>query len=137
MTAIDQAESLLRACGGRVTPARRRVLAALLQAPQALTHHELECALAEQEALDRVTLYRVLEWLVRQGLAHKIAGEDRIWRFNAVATPAHRHAHFHCLRCHRVFCLETLPTPAELHLPEGFSAEGVELTVAGRCPHCA
>jgi Fur family ferric uptake transcriptional regulator len=133
------AETLIRR-QGRVTPARARVLAALLDAPRALTHCELERQLGEADTLDRVTLYRVLEWLVEQGLAHKIAGEDRVWRFNSSAgeTPkeAHRHAHFRCLRCGQVYCLEGANTEFPLDLPTGFLAEGVELTVTGRCPEC-
>ena len=38
----SQAESLIRATGARLTRARTRVLAALLAAERALTHHEVE-----------------------------------------------------------------------------------------------
>lgn len=136
MDTVDQAATLIRARGGRVTPARVSVLATLLEASRALTHHELERELARPEPLDRVTLYRVLDWLVRENLAHKIAGDDRVWRFNAIGAETHRHAHFRCVSCHKVFCLENLGTGFALDLPEGFRAEGVELTVEGRCPRC-
>ncbi len=135
MDAFPQAESLIRARQGRATPARLRVLATLLAAPRALTHHELETALGEP--FDRVTLYRVLDWLVKERLAHKIAGDDRVWRFNAVAAQTHPHAHFRCTGCGKVFCLENLSTSFALDLPTGFRAEHVDLTVAGRCPNCA
>jgi len=139
MDALTQAETLIRRLG-RVTPARTRVLAALLAAPRALTHGELEQQLGEIDPLDRVTLYRVLDWLVQESLAHKIAAEDRVWRFNASASEnpsqAHHHAHFRCSQCGKVFCLEGMSTAFALNLPEGFRAEGVELTVAGRCPAC-
>ncbi len=132
---------MIRRHGGRLTPARSRVLEALLAAPRALTHGELEQQLAAPDPLDRVTLYRVLDWLVQEGLAHKIAGEDRVWRFNASLsenpTRAHHHAHFRCTRCGRVFCLESLSTAFALNLPDGFRADAVELTVAGNCPECA
>ena len=59
---------LIRRTGARATPARVRVLQLLRVAPAALTRHEIEQALADQ-ALDRVTLYRVLEWLVESGFA--------------------------------------------------------------------
>lgn len=135
MDTLAQAEALIRARGGRLTPARVRVLATLLNAPRALTHHELEHELSAP--LDRVTLYRVLDWLVQETLAHKIAGDDRVWRFNAIAAETDRHAHFRCMSCHRVFCLENLGTGFALNLPAGFRAEGVALTVDGRCPRCA
>jgi Fur family ferric uptake transcriptional regulator len=57
----------------------------LLDALCALSHHDVEAGMREiGEHFDRVTLYRVLEWLVVQGLAHKVAAEDRSWRFNAI-----------------------------------------------------
>ena len=109
------AESALITLQERPTPARVAVLNALIATPTALTH--LEIAAATQTAgstLDRVTLYRVLDWLVDKGLAHKIAGEDRVWRFNAM-TPngqdshaTHEHAHFHCSQCGWLYCLDDL-----------------------------
>lgn len=139
MDELHRAEALIRP-QGRLTPMRARVLAALLEAPRALTHNELERQLGEAAPLDRVTLYRVLDWLVQEGLAHKIAGEDRIWRFNANAGPStdhtHSHAHFHCRVCGKVYCLEGISTAFALNLPDGFHAEGVDLTVSGRCPEC-
>lgn len=137
MDELHRAQALIRP-QGRLTPSRARVLAALLEAPRALSHAELERQLGETTPLDRVTLYRVLDWLVQEGLAHKIAGEDRIWRFNAMTTAAepHRHAHFRCLSCGKVYCLEEIGTEFALNLPAGFRAEGVDLTVSGHCPDC-
>lgn len=125
---------------GRVTPARVAVLARLFAARRALSHADLEAMLGGD--LDRVTLYRVLDWLVRQGLAHRIGGEDRIWRY--AAAPAtdedprtHAgHAHFHCVVCARVYCLPDLqPVPAS-SLPPGFHVHKAELSLHGRCPQC-
>jgi hypothetical protein len=33
--------------------------------------------------LDRVTAYRVLRWLEQHGVAHRLADEERVWRFSA------------------------------------------------------
>lgn len=129
--------ALLAKAGARITPAREAVLDILLAAPRALSHQEVELAARERGlSADRVTLYRVLDWLVNQRIAHKIEGRDRIWRFNAVATDDHAHAHFHCTRCGRVFCLE-LPQPSIAPaLPPGFRFERAELTLEGSCPEC-
>lgn len=121
---------------GRSTPARVRVLDCLLRATNALTHGELEERLARDGTLDRVTLYRVLDWLVEQGLAHKIAGEDRVWRFNAVGREEHGHAHFRCTRCGQVFCLDGLRPSFALALPPGYVFGSAELTIQGLCPAC-
>jgi Fur family ferric uptake transcriptional regulator len=56
------------------------VLALLLEAEQALTHGEVEAELGSSQGINRVTLYPILEWLARRQIAHKIAGEDRLWR---------------------------------------------------------
>lgn len=133
----EQAEALIRGTGARVTAPRIEVLAALLAAERALTHLELEQRIERGRGMDRVTIYRVLEWLTGQDLAHRIAGDDRTWRFNA-AGHAHDgdHAHFQCSACSTVFCLESYsPNPA-LRLPRGFRPQQVELTVRGLCAKC-
>ncbi|MDP5007529.1 MAG: transcriptional repressor, partial [Glaciimonas sp.] len=65
---------------------------------------------------DRVTLYRALDCLTDAGLAHKIAGDDRVFLYSASAEFAgnidslpraqHQHGHFKCTRCAKVFCLD-------------------------------
>jgi Fur family ferric uptake transcriptional regulator len=129
------AEALIRP-HGRATPARLQVLEVLLAAPHALTHAEVEACLAAPDSPDRVTLYRVLDWLVSNGLAHKVAGDDRVWRFNAVARESHGHAHFHCSRCGQVYCLSELQPAFMLSLPPGYRFEKAELNIQGLCPSC-
>ena len=126
--------------GARATPAREQVLEILLAATRALRHQEIEAAAHEKGLdFDRVTLYRVLDWLVTQRLAHKIEGRDRVWRFNAVnvSETEHGHAHFHCTRCGKVFCLEQLQPSFVLTPPNGFQFEKIELTIQGICPSCS
>lgn len=130
------ARDRIRATGGRVTEARVRVLEFLGGAGRAMTHPEIERALGEAR-LDRVTLYRVLEWLVAQGLAHRIAGDDRVWRFGVAGDAHGGHAHFQCSACGRVLCLpESAVRPPSVRVPKGYRPEAVELTVRGRCAHC-
>jgi len=127
---------LIRRVGARATPARVRVLRLLRAAPAALTHHEIEQALGEL-ALDRVTLYRVLDWLVDSGLAHRHTDAHRMFRFSAAGDGEHAtHTHFRCEACGRVFCLDAAP-PLPPRLPEGFSLSRVELDLRGRCARCA
>lgn len=133
----ERAETLIRGTGARVTAPRIEILAALLAAERALTHQELEQRIERGRGMDRVTIYRVLEWLTAHDLAHRIAGDDRTWRFNA-AGHAHDgdHAHFQCNGCSTVFCLEDFsPSPA-IRLPRGFRPQQVELTVRGLCAKC-
>lgn len=132
------AEEMLRATGERVTNARIEILATLLRADGALTHADIEGSLAEASGIDRVTVYRVLDWLTEKHLAHKIAGDDRVWRFNVAGTDnEHAHAHFKCNCCNRVICLDDLGrgwTPA---LPAGFTPQEIDLTIKGLCAECS
>ncbi len=131
------AERAIRAAGERLTAPRAAVLETLLAARRALTHHEVEAALAPRLAVDRVTVYRVLDWLVAIGLAHRLAGEDRTWRYLASQGDAHAaHAHFMCSRCGRTVCLDGVAVPPRVKTPPGFRPERVEMNVKGLCAGC-
>ena len=136
LTEISALAAQIRRCGARATPARVRVLQFLLAAPGAMTHRDVELALAEVR-LDRVTLYRVLDWLVEAGLAHKHADSSRVFRFSAATAGEHAaHAHFSCDTCGRVFCLDA-EAPKPPLLPDGFSLSRMEVDLRGHCAHCA
>ncbi|MBI5331057.1 MAG: transcriptional repressor [Betaproteobacteria bacterium] len=137
------ASRMLVAAGERVTAARAQVLDLLIATPTALTHQEIaQAARAAGAELDRVTLYRVLDWLVEKGLAHKIAADDRVWRFNALAADApaadrmHEHAHFQCRQCGRLYCLDELHPLFAFSLPQGFRCDHADLTLHGACAAC-
>jgi Fur family transcriptional regulator, ferric uptake regulator len=145
-----RAGELLRGAAVRVTNARVQVLATLLDAPRAYTHHDLQEALS---AMDRVTLYRALDCLTEAGLAHRIAGDDRVFRYSAggeqhaepgpSAGPHHQHGHFKCTRCAKVFCLDSsgeaalLRTALQESLGRGFQSHDIEFTIKGWCADCA
>lgn len=166
------AERRLRNASVRVTAARLRVLSVLINARSACSHQDVQDRLAD---MDRVTLYRALDCLTDAGVAHKIAGDDRVFRYSAGNDPAlasekaaagaaqHEHGHFKCLRCAKVYCLDTgnatllhgmLPDRAERQstarkqlnkvlqetlkqaLGDGFQSHDIELTIKGWCPDC-
>lgn len=167
MSASDTAqlaESQLRQAGVRATQARVLVLSALTHSPNAMSHQDLQDDLPDD--MDRVTLYRALECLTEAGLAHKIAGDDRIFRFSVGAEHSechhagkphapHQHGHFKCTECLRIFCLDgtseagllesVLPTSIknplqnalQQTLGQGFESHDVELTIKGWCAQCA
>lgn len=126
----------IRALGARVTPARVAVLCLLEQAERALSHRDVEEAL--HAGYDRVTLYRVLDWLVDSGLAHRVTDADRVFRFSpakASSVVHDKHAHFRCEACGKVYCLDDVPLPVP-HLPAGFSGKSVEYSISGQCAAC-
>jgi Fur family ferric uptake transcriptional regulator len=143
---VELARDRVRSTGARVTGARVKVLAELLRAGEALAHTELQRRLEHGDAheiLDRVTLYRVLDWLVEAGLAHRVSGPDRVWRFSsqpAAHAPHGHHGHFKCRRCERMFCMKestALARSVRSMLPDGFTGDEVALTVTGLCAECA
>ena len=141
------AEAAIRATGERLTQPRIAVLACLLASGSANSHLDVAGMLADHHAVDRVTVYRVLEWLVNLGIAHRIAGDDRVWRFmvstqaaSAKSAPLGQHghhAHFTCQTCGQTFCLDKATPKIDVKLPKGFRTSEIDLVVRGRCAACA
>ena len=129
-----RARALIEAVHARATLARIAVLDALLDAGRSLSHQEVLQVI--DPPLDRVTAYRVLDWLEEVGIAHRVNAADRILRFSISPQP-HCHAHFQCERCGRVFCLPEAVPPLPESLPAGFLLHEVEMTVKGMCADCA
>jgi Fur family ferric uptake transcriptional regulator len=135
--AADSARELIAARGGRVTRTRVAVIEALQRSAHPLSHDEIGATLdGAGIGHDRVTLYRALDWLVEQGIAQRIAGGERAWRFEIRRGDAHRHAHFHCDRCGQILCLEDVPAAASPALPAGFELDRTELVLHGACADC-
>lgn len=143
-----EARARLMGLRARVTEPRVVVLALMLKARGPLSHQDVMQALSDAGAdVDRVTVYRVLEWLVQCGLAHRLSGEDRVWRYEQAALsglePAPHdphmngaHGHFQCDLCHRLYCLDVPPPAVQAGLPPGFDVRDIDLTVRGVCAAC-
>ena len=129
---------LLSQVSGRRTTNRESVLSILLSAPTALNHQNIE-EIAKQRglSLDRVTLYRTLDWLIEQGIAHRIASVNRAWYFSAVAHPKTQpHAHFHCKKCEQIYCLEEVHATPLNNLPKDYQLDEADLSLQGQCVSC-
>jgi Fur family transcriptional regulator, ferric uptake regulator len=143
---IPEAEATLRATGERVTDPRVTVLSTLLACDHAVSHLDVAATIAKHHTIDRVTVYRVLDWLVSVGIAHRIAGDDRVWRFMisssagsskaARKTVNHAHAHFTCNTCGQTFCLDNVQPKMNVKLPTGFRTTEVDLKIRGLCAEC-
>lgn len=157
------AEMHLRGATVRITAARVKVLSALLAARCACSHQDMQDRFID---MDRVTLYRALDCLTEAGLVHKIAGDDRVFRYSVGAEQrAHpgslplqrQHGHFKCTRCAKVFCLDHDASAGDGPIPsrrqaairrqlqgalqetlgKGFQSHNIELTIKGWCADCA
>lgn len=130
----SSARRLIAAAGGRQTRPRIAALVALLQAGRALPHADLHRLLPD---LDRVSLYRALDWLAEHHLAHRLTDADGVRRYGP-SSPAsdHRHPHFQCTHCGFTTCLEMPGKPA-LRVPRGFQIVSIDVLARGLCQGCA
>ena len=129
----------IRSAGGRATSARTQILGLIREAAFPLSHSEIASLLAQDEQpVDRVTIYRVLDWLADAGLAHKSADGLGVFRFSAADPDSvhTQHVHLRCTGCGGTFCLDTPPPPLPV-LPRGFRFGSMELDIRGECPRCA
>lgn len=138
--------------GLRPTKARLAVLTVLTSARKALSHSEILAHMASQKEFDRVTIYRVLDWLTEHQLIHKISGENRAWKFQfshntytpstAIADKkqllpnAHQHAHLHCTSCGEITCIHEVKPQFPTQVLELYHVESIDINIKGLCQHC-
>lgn len=139
-SAFSTIESIIRSTGERVTPCRKQIFGILQSAQGPQSHNDIEERLKQNglPGIDRVTIYRVLDWLVDVGLAHKAANARGVFCFIAAQqyTEHKQHSHFHCTSCGNVICLDA-PRPTPPDLPNGFRLNSVEFDLSGECSDCA
>ncbi len=132
---MSKAFELIQAQAQTPTSARVLVLDTLLNAPLPLSHPEIQKQITEP--IDRVTIYRVLDWLSAQGFVHSVISPDKTRRFKASAQHAqHQHAHFECTVCGQVYCLDEANDAITQSLPKHFVATAIHLNISGICAAC-
>lgn len=148
----DPIDALLSAHGLRRTAAARLVLGWLLAHPDtSYTHAQLQAALAGDAvaALDRVTLYRLIDRLTQVGLLLCRVDSQRVRRYQAMPTSVHAIPHFECQSCHRDSPLagalqanaNDLERAAQTALKAlkalGYQGLSMDFAVRGVCVDCA
>lgn len=132
---MSKALELIQAQSQTPTSARVLVLDTLLNAPLPLSHPEIQKQI--EEPVDRVTIYRVLDWLTAQGFVHSVISPDKTRRFKAnTHHTEHQHAHFECTACGKVFCLDDVNDAIKQSLPNAFIANNIHLSINGVCADC-
>ena len=139
--AIAHAEALCRERGARLTPIRRRVLEALAASHQPLGAYDLMARLADSGPRPApITIYRALEFLVDNGLVHRI--ESR----NAFVACINNHGSgipVVFLICERCGIVGEAPsaavgqTLAAAARRAGFTPKTPVIEITGICSHCA
>lgn len=120
----------------RNTPARAAVLALLEDSKQAMSQDMIEDQLSIEA--DRVTIYRMLNRLCEDGIAHKVVAEDGKSYFALCHTceahhHVHDHFHFKCESCGQIECLVH---EVDVKLPKGYKALSMNCIVNGLCEKC-
>ena len=139
--ALAEAEAACEARGARLTPIRRQVLETLYETHRPLGAYDLAEALSAkgEKRLAPIQVYRALEFLMEQGLVHRLATH------NAFIACPHRHgpadlvAFLICEGCGGVDELASAAVSESVsHLlaKERFAPHMQVLEISGRCSHC-
>lgn len=139
--ALEQARALCDARGVRLTPLRQQVLELIWQNHKPLGAYLLMDMLAAA-SIRRVappTVYRALDFLLEQGLIHRINGLNA---FIGCPSPGKRHqSHFLiCRACGVAVELDAGALTQNIQLAAraaGFTVESHSVEVMGMCPNCA
>jgi Fur family transcriptional regulator, zinc uptake regulator len=136
---LSQAEEICKAQRARLTPIRRQVLEALHVASKPLGAYELAAILApHRRKIAPITVYRALDFLIEQGLAHRIASLNAYVAHSGEHSSA-THAFLICEGCGEV---TDIPSPEIAHTLSGvlkqhrFSSRAKALEITGRCSRC-
>lgn len=136
---LRKAEDICAANGARLTPVRRRTLEILLEEHRAMGAYDvLERLSQDGFGSQPPVAYRALEFLVDQGLAHRIR---RLNAFTACSEPGDQHApvFFICQDCKSV---AELPEDSlrnqikDAGQALGFIVERANVEAVGTCPAC-
>ncbi|MBL6731114.1 MAG: transcriptional repressor [Bacteroidia bacterium] len=121
----------------RNTTAKTVIQDLIVTSNVALSHSEIQKSL--EGLCDRVTIYRVLERLIKEGVIHKIVNVDGVVKYagchSCSVKHSHNHIHFSCQKCKSVTCLEDVePT---FKMPKKYIISEMNFTLSGLCPQCS
>jgi Fur family zinc uptake transcriptional regulator len=137
--ALEQAENRCQALGAKLTPLRRRVLELIWANHQAVKAYELIDRLStEDHSVKPPTVYRSLDFLLEQGLIHRI---DSLNAFVGCTHPHEPHdvRLLICTHCDQITELTdpALDTALALALSATrFQPSRAHLEIHGLCAHC-
>ena len=131
-------EEILQQHNLKNTKIRQAVLSVLMQSDEGLSHLDLSKSLDVN--FDRVTLFRTLHAFEENGILHKVIDLNGTAKY-AYTLPDkdkndHSHAHFLCLQCGQVVCLDETFLLNEIKVPKGFTKKTIDVQVKGICAKC-
>lgn len=136
--ALSLAEKLCRERGVRLTPLRRRVLELIWEDHRAVKAYELLGRLEPLRSAKPATVYRALEFLLTQGLIHRLESQNAFIGCSCGGRP-HQVLLLICNRCGKV---TELPAPkvmtalASMLEQVDFLPQQQAIEVSGLCAEC-
>lgn len=136
---LNKAETLCQERGVRLTQQRRAVLSLLCRADKPLTAYEILDLMREVTRNPAPpTVYRALDFLLEQGLAHKL---ESLHAYVGCSHPEHPHASqfLICTDCGDVREMESPALEQSLQSAqdaEGFTTTRQVVELLGTCRHC-
>jgi Fur family ferric uptake transcriptional regulator len=135
MTELDLVTERLEMQGLRVTPARRAVLAAVLDAGP---HFTVDDVCRRARGVGRATAFRTMRLLQRLNMLCRVLLDDGSLHYSLNRTRGHHH-HLVCTGCGHVEAFTNCGVPAlaeEVARRTDYEIEGHWLEVYGRCRAC-
>jgi len=138
-SALVQARAICAEQGGRLTPQRQRVLELVWQEHKPVGAYELLERLREDGVKAAPpTVYRALEFLLAQGLIHRIESLNAYTGCTAPGTP-HHGQFLVCSECQHVAELDEPAIDQQLDESArryGFEIRRQTVEICGLCPRC-
>ncbi len=117
------------------TRQRQAIMYCLSQASGPMSPYEIhELAAEEVQGLGIATVYRNLKFLAQEGKIQELVLPGEGARYEPAGQEHHHH--FFCRYCDRVFCVPGCLSGLASMTPEGFTLEGHEIVLYGRCEDC-
>ncbi len=106
---------LLEDAGLKATVNRLKILEIVGNSNRPLSVPEISQTLSRTDVINRVTVYRILDLLVTQGLVDRLTSGGRSFRYGLAPNGNHLpHPHFYCKQCGQMECLN--PEGLEMNL---------------------
>ncbi|MEN9919185.1 MAG: hypothetical protein RL662_1621 [Bacteroidota bacterium] len=130
------AEYILKQHNLKNTGCRKHIINELIKSEAALSESNIKDVLPD--LFDRVTFYRSLKTLEENNIIHKVVLHDATVKYalNKDLLTQNEHAHFHCVTCHDVLCIDAAISATAVDLPNGFLLSSTQVLLEGTCPNC-
>lgn len=133
-------EEMLSAVALEATANRVRVLEVVGNNSFPLSAGDIYKTLERSSGINRVTVYRILDLLVDQGVVERISTGGRAFYYGLAPNAYHRpHPHFYCKSCGQMDCLSPeslIVDTAPLWKTFPGRIDKVEVRIDGICKNC-